>query len=119
MPVKSDKWIIEQADANEMIRPFAREQVKQIELPNGNLRRVIPFGASSYGYDMRLGNMFRVLKPEAGLELDPKNVKPGLFQTIRADDFLILPSHGLVLAQTMEYFKIPREILTICFGKST
>lgn len=119
MPVKNDKWIVEQSEANEMIRPFAREQVKQIEAPSGAIKRLISFGVSSYGYDMRLGNMFRVLKPESGLEIDPKNIKPGLFQTIRADDFIVLPPHGLVLAQTMEYFKIPREILTICFGKST
>ncbi len=119
MPVKSDNWIIENAEAQEMIRPFAREQVKQIELPQGTLRRLISFGVSSYGYDMRLGNMFRVLKTDSKFELDPKNIKPGLFQTVRADDFLTLQPHGLVLAQTMEYFKIPRDILTICFGKST
>ncbi len=119
MPVKSDKWIIENAEANDMIRPFAREQVKQVTSAQGTLRRLVSFGVSSYGYDMRLGNMFRVLKPDAQTEIDPKNIKPGLFQTIRADDYLTLPPHGLVLAQTMEYFKIPRDILTICFGKST
>jgi dCTP deaminase len=119
MPVKSDKWIIEQAEKNEMIHPFSKEQVKEMELPQGALRRLISFGVSSYGYDMRLGNQFRVLKPESKAEIDPKNIKPGLFQTVRADDYIILPPHGLVLAQTMEYFKIPREILTICFGKST
>lgn len=119
MPVKSDSWIIEQAEANEMIRPFAREQVKQLELPQGTIRRVISFGVSSYGYDMRLGNMFRVLRSDTNMEIDPRNMKPGLFQTIRADDYLLIPPHGLVLAQTMEYFKIPRDILTICFGKST
>lgn len=119
MAIKPDSWIIEQAETNEMIRPFAREQVKQVELPQGTLRRVISFGVSSYGYDMRLGNIFRVLRPDLNTEIDPKNIKPGHFQTIRADDFLLIPPHGLVLAQTMEYFKIPREILTVCFGKST
>ena len=119
MPVKSDKWIIESAELRDMIRPFAREQVKQVTLPQGTLRRLVSFGVSSYGYDMRLGNMFRVLKTDTQLEIDPKNIKPGLFQTVRADDYFILPPHGLVLAQTMEYFKIPRDILTICFGKST
>lgn len=119
MPVKPDKWIIEQSEMNEMIRPFAREQVKEVTLPQGTLRKMISFGVSSYGYDMRLGNMYRVLKPEVGGEIDPKNIKPGLFHTVRADDHLTIPPHGLILAQTMEYFKIPREILTICFGKST
>lgn len=119
MAVKSDKWIIEQAEKNEMIWPFAREQVKQAELPQGGRRRLISYGASSYGYDMRLGNAFSVLKPESGLEIDPKSVKSGIFQSLHAEGFLTLPPHGLVLAQTMEYFKIPRNILTICFGKST
>ncbi|MCG3206049.1 MAG: dCTP deaminase [Elusimicrobia bacterium] len=119
MPVKSDKWIIDQAENQAMIRPFAREQIKQMELPQGTMRRLISFGVSSYGYDMRLGNMYRVLKADSGLEIDPKNIKPGIFQTMRADDFLMIPPHGLILAQTMEYFKIPRDILTICFGKST
>ncbi len=119
MPVKSDKWIIEQAEKNDMISPFASEQVKEMELPQGALRRLISFGVSSYGYDMRLGNSFRVMKPESRIEIDPKNIKPGLFQTVRADDYIILPPHGLVLAQTIEYFKIPRDILTICYGKST
>lgn len=121
MPIKSDQWIIQQSEQNEMIRPFAREQVKQVELPEGGgLRKVISFGVSSYGYDLRLGNIFRVLKSNDPLgELDPKNVKDSLFQTVKTDDFLVVPPHGLVLAQTLEYFKIPRDILTICFGKST
>lgn len=119
MATKPDKWIIEQSEQNEMIRPFAREQVRQIELPTGTLRKVISFGVSSYGYDMRLGNMFRVLKADGKTEIDPKNIKPGLFQTIRADDYLVLPPQTLALAQTLEYFKIPRDVLTICYGKST
>lgn len=119
MPVKNDKWIIEQAEKHEMIRPFAPEQVKQADLPQGGRRRLISYGSSSYGYDIRLGNAFSVLKPESGLEIDPKNIKPGLFQSIHAEGFLTVPPHGFVLAQTLEYFKIPRDILTICFGKST
>ncbi|MFN0118113.1 MAG: dCTP deaminase [Elusimicrobiota bacterium] len=119
MPIKSDNWIIEQCESNQMIHPYSREQVKKIELPNGNSRKVISYGVSSYGYDIRLGNTFRVLNAEQNIELDPKNVRPQLFRTVRADDYLVLPPHGLVLAQTIEYFKIPRDILTICYGKST
>lgn len=119
MPAKSDRWIIEQSEQNEMIRPFAREQVRQVESAQGTLRKVISFGVSSYGYDMRLGNMFRVLRSDGKTEIDPKNIKPGLFQTIRADDYLVLPPQSLALAQTLEYFKIPRDIITICYGKST
>lgn len=118
MPVKSDKWIVEQSEKG-MIRPFSAAQVKEVELPQGALRRVISYGTSSYGYDMRLGNTFRVLRADSKLEIDPKNIKPGLFQSIQADDVLVVPPHGLVLAQTLEYFNIPRDILTICFGKST
>ena len=119
MSIKSDRWIIDQSEKNEMIRPFARDQVKRTELPHGGSRNVISFGVSSYGYDMRVSNIFRVFKPGDTKEVDPKNVKPGLYQTIRADDYLLLPPFGLALGQTVEYFKIPRGILTICFGKST
>lgn len=121
MSIKSDKWIIEQSE-NGMIRPFAREQVKKNDMPNGTTRKVVSYGVSSYGYDMRLGNTFRVMRFEPGEELkeiDPKNVRPSLFQPVRADDHIVIPPHGMVLGQTVEYFKIPRDILTICFGKST
>jgi len=119
MPIKSDKWIIKKCEIEEMIRPFSREQVKQVTLPEGNVRRVISYGVSSYGYDMRLGNIFKVLTQGVSKEIDPKNVNAGLYKTIRADDYLVVPPHGLVMGQSVEYFKIPRDILTICFGKST
>jgi dCTP deaminase len=121
MSIKSDKWIIEQAESG-MIRPFARTQVKKSDLPGGGVRKVVSYGVSSYGYDMRLGNTFRVMRFEPGeetKEIDPKNVRPSLFQPVRADDHIVIPPHGMVLGQTVEYFKIPRDILTICFGKST
>jgi dCTP deaminase len=121
MLIKLDRWIVEQSE-NGMIRPFSREQVKKIDLPQGTTRKVISYGVSSYGYDMRLSNMFRVMRMEEGMEnkeIDPKNVRAGLFQPVRADDYLVIPPHGLVLGQTVEYFKIPRDILTICYGKST
>ena len=102
-----------------MIRPFSRNQVKQVDLPGGNLRRVVSYGVSSYGYDMRLGNIFKVLKQEPAKEIDPKNINAGYYQTVRADDFIVVPPQGLVLGTTLEYFRIPRDILTICFGKST
>lgn len=105
-----------------MIRPFSRTQIKKVDLPQGASRKVISYGVSSYGYDMRIGNMFRVMRLEPGeetKEVDPKNIRPSLYQPVRADDYLVIPPHGMVLGQTVEYFKIPREILTICFGKST
>jgi len=118
MPIKSDRWITDQSEKG-MIKPFAKKQVKEIELPEGTIRRVISFGVSSYGYDMRLGNMFRVLRANQSGELDPKNVQAGHFQTVQADNYLLLPPQGLALAQTLEYFTIPRGVLTICYGKST
>ncbi len=122
MPIKSDRWIIENAIDKEMIRPFAQDQVKKVELSDGAFKNVISFGVSSYGYDMRLSHMFQVMRMgenQETRELDPKNIRPGLFQPVKVDEYLLIPPHGLVLGQTIEYFKIPRNILTICFGKST
>ncbi|MCB4757223.1 MAG: dCTP deaminase [Elusimicrobia bacterium] len=119
MSIKSDRWIIDQSQKKGMIHPFAPSQISKLDLPDGKLRRVVSFGVSSYGYDMRLGNIFKVLQADPGKEVDPKMTHAGLYKTVRADDHLVISPHGLVLGQTMEYFKIPRNILTICFGKST
>ncbi len=117
MPVKSDSWIIEQSDRG-MIQPFARSQVKKVEAPFGE-NPVISYGPSSYGYDFRIGNTFKILKPGAAAELDPKNINLAHFESQTVQNYLLLPPHTLALGQTVEYFKIPRDILTICFGKST
>ncbi len=119
MAIQSDKWIIEQCESAHMIRPFSREQVRMVEHSDGLTKGVLSFGVSSYGYDMRLGHHFRVLRINHQSVMDPKNIDPDLFETFDADDYLILPPHGLALGQTIEYFKIPRDILTICIGKST
>jgi dCTP deaminase len=119
MPVKSDRWIIERCEQAEMIKPFSPAQVKQVEMPDGRVERAISFGVSSYGYDMRLGTHFRRLKPAAGGVIDPKKVDEALWEAFETDRPFELPPHGLILAQTLEYFRIPRDILTICFGKST
>lgn len=117
MPVKSDTWIIQQA-AKGMIAPFEAGQVKEAALPAG-LKKLVSYGTSSYGYDMRLDRVFRVLKPGARGELDPKRIDDALFDDVTVQDSLVLPPHSFALAQTVEYFRIPRDILTICFGKST
>ncbi len=119
MSLKSDKWIIEQCEQFDMIKPFAPTQVKKVETPQGLSKGVLSFGVSSYGYDMRVGHKFRLLKAGPQQIIDPKNITADLYEDIQTDDSLVVPPHGLVLAQTMEYFKIPREILTICYGKST
>src|SRR5262245_50175281 len=98
-----------------MIKPFSPAQVKKVEWPDGRTERAISFGTSSYGYDFRLGTHFRRLKPAPGRVIDPKNVDDSLWENFETDKPFELPPHGLVLAQTLEYFKIPRDILTICF----
>ncbi len=119
MSVKSDKWIIEQSETAEIIKPFEPSQVKKITLPNGLEKGVISYGTSSYGYDMRIGHTFQILKNDSSAVVDPKNIDPKLYETVRVEDFLLLPPHTLALGQTIEYFKIPRDILTIAYGKST
>ncbi len=118
MTIKSDTWIIEQSEKNGVIDPFERSQVKKIET-NGDSRGVISYGTSSYGYDMRIGNTFQVLKSSSTAEVDPKNIRPELYETVSVKDYLLLPPHTLALGQTVEYFRIPRDILTIAYGKST
>lgn len=119
MSVKSDRWIIEQSEQGNLIDPFARDQVKKVEQAPGQFKNVLSYGVSSYGYDMRIGHDFKVLKSEQKGIIDPKNFDQSLFEAVHAEESLLIPPHGLVLGQTIEYFKIPRDILTICFGKST
>ncbi len=108
MTVKSDRWIVEMARDHEMIKPFSEEQVR-----NG-----ISYGVSSYGYDISLSDEFQIFDPSRVAELDPKAASVDHFQTVKADSVLI-PANSFVLARSREYFKIPRNILTICPGKST
>jgi dCTP deaminase len=108
MGVKSDRWIIEMAERHAMIEPFSAAQVRQ----------GISFGVSSYGYDFRLADEFKVPLVEAGREIDPKADNHAMFRDLKAESLLI-PGNSFVLARSAEYFKIPRDVITICFGKST
>jgi dCTP deaminase len=108
MPVKSDRWIIQAARDQKMIEPFEVEQV----------RTGISFGVSSYGYDFRLSDEFKVFDPAGSAEIDPKSPDSARFTDVTASSVLI-PANSFVLARSLEYFRIPREIVTICFGKST
>lgn len=108
MSIKADTWIKKMARDHEMIRPFSPKQV----------RRGISYGLSSYGYDIRVADEFKVLTGLNAQVIDPKQPNDGLFTPVRGSSLLV-PPHGLVLARTVEYFKIPRNILTICVGKST
>ncbi len=108
MPVKSDRWIIEMAKNHEMIKPFSETQVRQ----------GISFGVSSYGYDVSLADEFKILDPGGLKEIDPKGNPGNQFIDTKADSVLI-PPNSFVLGRTREYFKIPRDVITICTGKST
>ncbi|MBN1823366.1 MAG: dCTP deaminase [Endomicrobiales bacterium] len=107
--VKPDKWIREMG-ARGMIEPFAPEQVKDGK---------VSFGVSSYGYDMRVADEFKVFEPSKGDLLDPKKYDASLFREVKAKGFIEIPPNSFVLARSVEYFRIPRNILTVCFGKST
>jgi dCTP deaminase len=108
MGVKSDRWIIDMAEHHAMIAPFSAAQVRQ----------GISFGVSSYGYDFRLSDEFKVPLIEPGREIDPKQDNHAMFRDIKSDSLLIA-GNSFVLARSAEYFKIPRDVITICFGKST
>lgn len=96
-----------------MIEPF---ESKQIKVVNG--KPVISFGVSSYGYDIRVGRHFKVANPIGLSVMDPKNFDAGAFEDFEGD-VCIIPPHGMAIAQSYEYFRIPREVLVICNGKST
>lgn len=96
-----------------MITPFAGEQVSQL-----NGAKVISFGVSSYGYDVRCAPEFKLFTNLNNTIVDPKNFDPGSFVDVCAD-FCIIPPNSFVLSRTLEYFRIPRDIMTVCLGKST
>lgn len=108
MGVKSDRWIVEMAERHAMITPFSADQV----------RTGISYGVSSYGYDISLSDEFKLLRPKPGTILDPKQDNQSLFEDVKADS-IVIPANSYALARTTEYFRIPRDIITICFGKST
>jgi dCTP deaminase len=109
MPVMPDQWIKEMAQSRGMIEPFVDKQI----------RDGISYGLSSYGYDFRISNEFKVFNPadEEGV-IDPKAWDHIHFKDVVAD-VCEIPPNGYVLAKTIEYFRIPRDVITICYGKST
>ena len=113
MAIKSDKWIRKMAEENDMISPFEKNQVRENE--NG---RIISFGTSSYGYDVRCSNNFKVFTNIHSATVDPKKFDENSFVDIE-DEVCVIPPNSFALASTVEYFKIPRNVLTICLGKST
>ena len=113
MSIKSDRWIHAMAESHGMIEPFVPGQVR--ERDGG---RVISFGTSSYGYDIRCANEFKIFTNINSAVVDPKNFDDSSFVDLQAD-VCIIPPNSFALARTVEYLRIPRNILTICLGKST
>jgi len=113
MTLKEDAWIRKLAKEG-MIEPFEESQVKQ--LPSGE--RCVSYGLSSYGYDIRVSDEFKVFTNVYNSMVDPKNFTEDSFVDIQAEK-CIIPPNSFALARSVEYFRIPRNILTICLGKST
>jgi dCTP deaminase len=114
MSIKSDKWIRRMALEHGMLEPFEPRQVRTV---NGG--KVISFGTSSYGYDVRCANEFKIFtNVHTSNVVDPKNFDPNSFVSIQ-EDYCIIPPNSFALARTVEYFRIPKNVLTICLGKST
>ncbi|MBM3333202.1 dCTP deaminase [Candidatus Sumerlaeota bacterium] len=110
MSAKPDHWIAEMAKQQQrMIEPFEPSQVR---------RGVVSFGVSSYGYDLRLADEFRIFRPPEGACLDPKQFEPTWFVESKTDKCVVAPN-SFVLARSLEYFRIPRDVIAVCFGKST
>ncbi len=109
MSVKSDKWIRRMALEHRMIEPFSEKQVAS---------GLISYGLSSYGYDIRIADEFKIFTNIHSAIVDPKNFDPRSFMDVKAD-VCIIPPNSFALARTVEYFRIPRDVITVCVGKST
>ena len=113
MSLQSDKWIRRMAVEHKMIEPFADGQVRE---KNG--RKLVSFGLSSYGYDLRVAEEFKVFTNVYNSIVDPKNFRADAFVDIKGET-CIIPPNSFALARSVEYFRIPRNVLTLCIGKST
>ena len=113
MAIKSDRWIQRMAAEQDMISPFEPGQVRE-----DKGERVISWGTSSYGYDVRCADDFKVFTNIHSATVDPKAFDERSFVDIKSD-VCVIPPNSFALARTVEYIKIPRSVLTICLGKST
>jgi dCTP deaminase len=107
--IKADRWIRRMALEHKMIEPFVDTQVRE---------GVVSYGLSSYGYDIRVADEFKIFTNINNTVIDPKHFDPRSFVDIKAD-ICIVPPNSFALARTIEYFRIPRDVLTVCLGKST
>ena len=113
MGLLSDKDIREMVKTHKMIEPYEDVLVKQIDD-----NKLVSYGLSSYGYDIRVSNEFKVFTNVYNSIVDPKNFRDDSFVDIKGP-FCIVPPNSFALARSVEYFRIPRNLLTICIGKST
>ena len=109
MPILSDRWIRQQAKTKRMIDPFVEKQTRE---------GVISYGLSSYGYDARVGREFKIFTNVDSAVVDPKAFSSASFVD-RETDICIVPPNSFALATTIEYFRVPRDVLVVCLGKST
>ena len=107
--IKADRWIKKMALEHAMIEPFEERQVRD---------GVVSYGLSSYGYDIRVADEFKVFTNINSTVVDPKHFDARSFVDVKAD-VCIIPPNSFALARTVEYFRIPRDVLTVCVGKST
>ncbi|MCC6529312.1 MAG: dCTP deaminase, partial [Pseudomonadales bacterium] len=113
MSIKSDRWIRRMAQDEGMISPFEPGQVREQQG-----RRIISYGTSSYGYDVRCADEFKIFTNLFSVTVDPKNFDERSFVDF-SGEVCVIPPNSFALARTVEYFRIPRNVLTVCLGKST
>ena len=113
MSIKSDNWIRRMAREHGMIEPFAPEQVRYVDG-----QKIVSYGTSSYGYDVRCASEFKIFTNINSTIVDPKRFDEKSFVNLEAD-VCVIPPNSFALARTVEYFRIPRNVLTVCLGKST
>ena len=113
MSIKSDHWIRRMAESTQMIEPFEPGQVRFVDG-----QKIVSYGTSSYGYDIRCANEFKIFTNINSTIVDPKAFDEKSFVDFKGD-VCIIPPNSFALARTVEYFRIPRSVLTICVGKST
>ncbi len=109
MSIRPDRWIREMCRKHQMIEPFEENQVRE---------GVISYGVSSYGYDVRIADEFKIFTNVNSTIVDPKNIDAGSMVDFKGP-VAIIPPNSFALGRTIEYFRIPRNVLTICLGKST
>jgi dCTP deaminase len=113
MSIKADRWIRQMSEDHGMIEPYEPGQVRSV-----NDERIISYGTSSYGYDVRCADEFKIFTNINSAVVDPKNFDENSFVDVKSD-VCIIPPNSFALARTVEYFRIPRSVLTVCLGKST